>query len=593
MKWLWPRLSMLLLGGFGFFLLLGLVELGFRAFVPETKPEWEVQGFESRPEIGPKPVFVKKNLDSEMLFSENFKNIKQKYPDDVVPKFKTRVIFKKQNEIIYDTEYATDFKGRRITPQKNLKQKSRFILFEGASTTFGFGVNPQETLPFYVSDLASNYRAYNYGTFGAGPNSVLARLEHTNPKEEVREKQGLLIYPMIDAHMRRPLGPMSMMYNGAVGADYYKIDGENNLIHAGSFESGRPWLTRFYIFLAHSRIVQYFKIDIPWAVSESQVRYVARLLEESKKVFQQKFGSDDFYVLFWPDSIQVKRLIPYLNAAGVRFLDYSRLPVHEMTHGNDVIKYDGHPTALTHKIIALKIIQDLKLLHPAVSQDSFLSQKNISPRHLLMTVDGDVIFDVEYSTDQWGRRQTPQDEKGRHEIARFWGGSVVFGESVESEDTLSGQVAKLTGKTKTYNYGLRKATPEDVLKWSRELSSQTTKQNISGVEKRDIYILDDEQVALFLKKTRWTSKTEGYEALVKQIKELKQELIKKSDSQSFSAILWPGSSYINEILPLLKEAQIDLLDYHSLKGERYITGQWKAPIYKTVAEKIITDLKLK
>ncbi|MEI6128295.1 MAG: hypothetical protein WCQ99_17240, partial [Pseudomonadota bacterium] len=70
---------------------------------------------------------------------------------------------KVNNRVSYDAAYTIDEYGRRLTPGLNEWGKDFFILFFGCSFTFGEGLQDNETLPFYVSEYAGRYRAYNYG----------------------------------------------------------------------------------------------------------------------------------------------------------------------------------------------------------------------------------------------------------------------------------------------------------------------------------------------------------------------------------------------------------------------------------------------
>ena len=71
-------------------------------------------------------------------------------------------IKKIDDRVVYDVVYSIDEFHRRITPVGQTEDRTRFLLFFGDSFTFGEGVSDNETLPFYVGELAPKYKPYNY-----------------------------------------------------------------------------------------------------------------------------------------------------------------------------------------------------------------------------------------------------------------------------------------------------------------------------------------------------------------------------------------------------------------------------------------------
>ncbi len=62
-------------------------------------------------------------------------------------------------------------------------------------------------------------------------------------------------------------------------------------------------------------------------------------------------------MLIYP-SLGAPELIPYLEFAGITYLDYSDLPD---VYNDDFWLGEGHPSAKGHKIVAEKLAQDLGL----------------------------------------------------------------------------------------------------------------------------------------------------------------------------------------------------------------------------------------
>ena len=268
---------------------------------------------------------------------------------------------KAAEELLYRVHYSIDSVGRRVTPVDPLSPHPEYILFFGGSYTFGEGVNDDQTMPYYVSALAPAYRAYNYGAGGYGPQQMLAKLQSEDMTAEIEEPQGMLIYTFIGEHILRAIGSMRIHIQRGEVMPYYYIDTAGNLIRQGDLASGRPGLSILYSILGKSQTLKLFNIDIPLKLSEEDFRATARIIEEARNVYREKFGSDRFYVLIYP-GFGAPELLPYLDAANITYLDYSDLPD---IYNEDFWLGEGHPTAKAHRIVAEKLVQDLGLQESA------------------------------------------------------------------------------------------------------------------------------------------------------------------------------------------------------------------------------------
>jgi hypothetical protein len=80
------------------------------------------------------------------------------------------------------------------------------------------------------------------------------------------------------------------------------------------------------------------------------------------------------------------------------------------------------------------------------------------------TVDGKVVYDVEYAIDAQRRRITPLDgPPQRTRFALFFGCSFTFGEGVGARETLPFRVGELAAHYMPYNYGFQGYGPEQLL----------------------------------------------------------------------------------------------------------------------------------
>jgi hypothetical protein len=267
---------------------------------------------------------------------------------------------KRGDNIVYSVNYSTDAYGRRQTPVVDIEKRSRFVLFFGCSFTFGEGVNDNETLPYYVGERALGYRPYNYGVMGYGPQELLAKLETGRLRDELHEKDGILVYTFIDDHVRRAIGTLEVVNSWGGRMPYYTIDSHGMLVRNGSFTSGRPILSTLYWALGKSQIGKYFHIELPRRITEDDIRLTAVILEKSARLFEAQFHSKDFYVLIYPGSRRTNSLIRYLRAGGINYLDYSKL----FDPNEPDLSFDGdpHPKPKAYQIVRDRLVRDLNLI---------------------------------------------------------------------------------------------------------------------------------------------------------------------------------------------------------------------------------------
>jgi hypothetical protein len=268
-------------------------------------------------------------------------------------------IKKQGDNVIYDVIYSIDAYSRRITPADNLEQRDRFILFFGDSFVFGEGVNDDETLPFYVSQMAPRYKVYNYGFSGYGPQEMLAKLQSDDLAHEVTETQGLLVYVFIDAHVERAIGSMYVYNSWGEQMPYYTLNWQGELVRQGNFTTGRPLLSGLFWFLGQSEIAKYYRVNIPAKLTSSHYGLTARIIAEARNTFQAKYNHDDFYVVIYSDEGDYfEDMLPYFEQFGLKILNYDERLKLNSDEGL-AIAGDGHPTGKAHRIVAGWIVTDL------------------------------------------------------------------------------------------------------------------------------------------------------------------------------------------------------------------------------------------
>jgi hypothetical protein len=273
-----------------------------------------------------------------------------------------------RGETVSQHTYTTDAFQRRFTPVDHVEQRQEFLLFFGCSMTFGLGVQDDETMPFYAGQYAPHSRPYNYGVSGYGPHHVLAQLQSAPLTHEIPEKHGIAVYTFIDHHIDRAIGTMRVYNQWEQHAPYYMLDAHERLVRKGDFSSGRPVVSLLYWILGKSQILQYYGIRLPVRIREEHIRLTARIIVEAHTTFHQQFPDDAFYVLLYPGVSRGRALLPYLERAGVPYLDYSRLI--DWPHPGLTLPGDAHPTAQGHRMVAAHLAKDVGIFEGNAQQSA-------------------------------------------------------------------------------------------------------------------------------------------------------------------------------------------------------------------------------
>jgi hypothetical protein len=298
--------------------------------------------------------------ESEWTVSGDIFEFSQNLGYKAKPSTKISAIEKRNNRVIYNVTFTTDSHGRRVTPEKNSPPKDRSIMFFGSSFTFGDGVQDNETMPYYVAQNVPYCRVYNYGFFSYGPQHMLAALENSHITDEVKEHPVMLVYTFIDASINIAIGSMNVYNDMGENMPFYTLDTDGKLRRNGTFSTGRPIISLMYKCLGKSNLLKSLHLDIP-RIRSQHIALTARIIEESRNRFRDRFGSRDFYVIFYPGSQYSRKLIPYLKQADIKYFDYS-----ELFNLKDPLFYiegdmHSHPSPRAYEAIANKFIKDAGL----------------------------------------------------------------------------------------------------------------------------------------------------------------------------------------------------------------------------------------
>jgi len=276
---------------------------------------------------------------------------------------------------LYSVNYTIDEIGRRQTTcliDDSLIKRD--VLFFGGSFTFGMGVEDDETLPYYYGKYGEGCRCFNYGFPGYGPQQVLEWLKRDDVINNVDGEETIFIYTFIDVHLWRLVGSMLRYTQWMEDFPNYILDEDGSLRRHGSFKTGRPIRAAIYKVLGKSHILRILNIEIPLKIGDRHLDLFCEVISESKRLYKEKFNSDKFIVLIYPQSdIFADRLILRLKELGIDYIDYSGLKFEQLIRARAgdkqnmrsllqglFIPVDNHPTGKNYDLVAERLAKDIK-----------------------------------------------------------------------------------------------------------------------------------------------------------------------------------------------------------------------------------------
>ncbi|MBI4244664.1 MAG: hypothetical protein HY606_11290 [Planctomycetes bacterium] len=282
---------------------------------------------------------------------------------------KINSVARQDDEILYDVTYTIDKYSRRMTPLAGDGRKEKFALFFGCSFTFGDGLNDNQTLSYYFGEAAQKFEPYNYAYSGYGPQQMLAKIEGTDLKSEIKQNKGIAVYVFVGLgywmnHFHRAIGSMRFCRAMSVEYPYYYLNGEK-LERKDGFISGRPITSLLYGLIGMSQIAERLNIDIPSSIGSKHIMLASKIISESADKLKLLLRDTEFYLLIYPISSNYpayKLIEPFkvqLKNYGVKILDYSNL--FDPTDPMYCISDQEHPSSVANRIIANKISEDLDI----------------------------------------------------------------------------------------------------------------------------------------------------------------------------------------------------------------------------------------
>ena len=280
---------------------------------------------------------------------------------------------------------------------------------------------------------------------------------------------------------------------------------------------------------------------------------------------------------------------------------------------------------------------------------------NFKGTSMASTTNGEVLYKVEVQTDAYGRREHPREKgKPKEKCVVVLGDSIVYGEGVEAEQALPGQIESLLKDTQVYNYGIPAAGPMKLLARIQDIrgtgeitqKSCTTiyvflpdhvrKANLSlflyetnkhspffvGVPGKETFLRFNEgileahpflsQVFEILSHSRVLGSirfnypiqlgSEAYQKTAALISEIQKVSANHWPNSQFVVVLFPDRELSGSFKSYLEDRRIPYLDYEETELVKVTTGspfikephllEYGSGTYAWLAKRIVNDLNL-
>jgi hypothetical protein len=252
---------------------------------------------------------------------------------------------------LWDVQYGTDDFGRRISTTVASSAPNRFAIFFGCSFLFGEGSNDDQTIPSQFAKVLPEYRSYNYGVPGYGPQQMLAILESERLPTEVKEKHGVGFYLYLpEVHESRAVGEMDIVNGFGADFPFYYLNRNGDVVRNGQFNNGRKLTNTIYSILGKSRTRQYFGLNFPRRQT-AHYQLTAAIIERSSQLFKQQFPGSDFFLIVYPNKISAPLSMPNeLKGSSVAVINLSKL--FDPNEADYQFVGDGHPTPKANHALA-------------------------------------------------------------------------------------------------------------------------------------------------------------------------------------------------------------------------------------------------
>lgn len=337
-----PRIVPIFFGIIVSFLILGIIEIGFR-------------------------IFDKLQNNGSTVLTYSIPDFIERDPIlGAVPRADVKVeAINKSNsgKTIYDVYYTIDKEHRRITSADSENIRNILLCF-GDSFMFGEGLQDNETLPYFLGQFTAKHGVYNLSFIGYGPQQMLALFDRNLIPQKLENAHVVSLYGFLGepriSHVDRAIGSFHT-YDWTRHFPCYEIDSSGNVHYDGDFKKTHPMRSALFSILQKSVALKRLGFNYPFYLRQSDFTLVGEILKKAQQTHEKLFGNNDFYVVFYPSKYRAtnERVIKELNRLGVKYLDYT--DVKQFLTPEYRIPGDEHPNTIWNRELAKLIVNDLNL----------------------------------------------------------------------------------------------------------------------------------------------------------------------------------------------------------------------------------------
>jgi len=268
----------------------------------------------------------------------------------------SRMIMRERNRLIFDSTTTIDESSRRVTLRKRASTHKSALVLTGCSWTFGFGLNDDQTINHYISEMSDEVYPFNLGYSGGATNVSLELVRRLDPKSDIDFEQADLVYIYMVSHLDRVTGTLPS-YKWMKKTPYFLRSEQGQLEPQSPMSKVRPWRHLFLRFFELNEWLWNREGDrIFPRIMDTEIDYVCDLVDEMKRVWATKYPKGKFFVYMHPMSTPTPR---FENC-----LKHREIIVHQGEYGdfaNQVyaIEGDGHPNEFMNQEVAEQILKFL------------------------------------------------------------------------------------------------------------------------------------------------------------------------------------------------------------------------------------------
>lgn len=276
---------------------------------------------------------------------------------------------KKNGDIIYTQRYAPvkvfnqdDFENSYRLIQKGDEAKGS-ILFFGCSYTYGSEEEEEHILPYLVNKY-TNITTVNRGIPGGSILNTLYDLNNDNFYYKIKDlpKPKYIIYTYINDHLNRLSNPYRCSVIPKQRHAYYDVN--NKLKNKnGRIVAEKPSKLKLFLYSLYTTKAYYYFFNEKLE-KESKNERMIRLLQEAKKITDEKFSNPTFIILLYKDGSHYT-MGDYeqneLKKHGFIILDAEELAGHELETEIWRAGDKEHPNYAAFNDVAKGLVKKLKL----------------------------------------------------------------------------------------------------------------------------------------------------------------------------------------------------------------------------------------